>query len=384
MQDAIIFESTAFPFFLGVSDTPSIPDGLPRRMPFALAVDKHRLVYQTTYSEVQECLKVAYRTGSILSTPPGPEGYSRLRADELLHGLRAVMRSFRGSRILEVGCATGYVLSRLEQEGAVVVGCEPGPSALIAQHNYGVSVVRSEFERGLFEPESFDLVFSSMVLEHVSDASRFLGDLMSLLRPGGVLFAAVPACDEQLKNGDPSLPCHEHHYYFTRDSLAALLQDAGGTNAHVRTTSHTLALHGWCRRRANREAGPAQPVRQHATGVGDHFGDRFNRKLQSLQNRLRLNRGGRIAMAGISIGASVLSGLLDWSEVECGLFDIDSQKHGKYIPGVDHPIQPDEAILKWKPDEIWVLPTLNARRIGDNIATRSNMPRERVFAVSEM
>jgi SAM-dependent methyltransferase len=56
-----------------------------------------------------------------------------------------------------------------------------------------------------FADESFDLVISSAVLEHVRDPFRSANELMRVLKPGGKIFAAVPFLQ----------PYHAypHHYY---------------------------------------------------------------------------------------------------------------------------------------------------------------------------
>jgi SAM-dependent methyltransferase len=56
-----------------------------------------------------------------------------------------------------------------------------------------------------FADQSFDGVFSVAVLEHVQDPFRCARELMRVLKPGGVLFAAVPFL--QPLHGYP------HHYY---------------------------------------------------------------------------------------------------------------------------------------------------------------------------
>ena len=43
-----------------------------------------------------------------------------------------------------------------------------------------------------FEPESFDLIHASQVLEHLHDAQQCLKEWLTLLRPGGYIVATVP------------------------------------------------------------------------------------------------------------------------------------------------------------------------------------------------
>jgi len=69
-----------------------------------------------------------------------------------------------------------------------------------------------------FADNSLDGVFSVAVLEHVQDPFRCAGEILRVLKPGGVLFCAVPFL--QPVHGFP------HHYYnMTRQGLLNLWKD---------------------------------------------------------------------------------------------------------------------------------------------------------------
>ena len=68
-----------------------------------------------------------------------------------------------------------------------------------------------------FANESFDLVFATQVLEHLSEPSMFLEESFRVLRPGGIIILSCPFY----------WPLHEepHDYYrFTKYGLAHLLK----------------------------------------------------------------------------------------------------------------------------------------------------------------
>jgi SAM-dependent methyltransferase len=69
--------------------------------------------------------------------------------------------------------------------------------------------------------ESYDIVFSTSVIEHVSDDEEFLMDLASLLAPGGT---AMLTCDyqDQYRPGDPK-PSPDYRLYTQRDFTERLL-----------------------------------------------------------------------------------------------------------------------------------------------------------------
>jgi SAM-dependent methyltransferase len=56
-----------------------------------------------------------------------------------------------------------------------------------------------------FEDGSYDIVFASHVLEHISDDRRAIKEIRRILRPGGRAFLAVPiVCDKTIEYSEPS------------------------------------------------------------------------------------------------------------------------------------------------------------------------------------
>ncbi len=73
---------------------------------------------------------------------------------------------------------------------------------------------------------SFDLVFSTSVIEHVKDDEQFVAQIAELLSPGGI---SVITCDynDQYKIGD-AIPKEDFHMYTQADILQRLLPKAFG------------------------------------------------------------------------------------------------------------------------------------------------------------
>ncbi len=366
------------PLFLGLSERPQ--EGQPRHLPFVLAEDETGLVRQEVHPETASILEAGYRQGLLLSTPPGVSGYAGGRTEELVAGLRAAHPLRPGTRVLEIGCGPGHVLARLAREhGVAATGCDPGPAGDDGLDHPAIRRVRAAFRPGDFAGESFDVVFSSMVLEHVSEPANFLAAQWELVSPGGVLFAAVPDCEGQLRTGDLNLPCHQHQSYFTRASLESLFRAAGAASVRFEPASHTLALQAWARR-GDLEAAPATgseaPVPLAA------FASRFRRTITRLGHRAAHLRGRRLALSGISIGASVIAGLVDLSGVEVLLLDNDPAKIGRHLAGIPGPVRPDSALAAETVDEVWVLPTLRGPVIARSLALDLGIPRERIVVVA--
>jgi SAM-dependent methyltransferase len=94
-----------------------------------------------------------------------------------------------GCRVLELGGGNGYQASLLQAWGHDVVSVDvampDGPQHFPVQRYDGVSLP--------FPAASFDVVFSSNVLEHVVDLAGLLAEAGRVLRPGGVMVHVLPS-----------------------------------------------------------------------------------------------------------------------------------------------------------------------------------------------
>lgn len=131
------------------------------------------------------------------------------------------------SRVLDVGCGIGYGTQILGDVAAHVTGVDVAKEAIAAatsRARNGRCTFRLYDGRHLpFENESFDLVTSFHVLEHVQDDAGFLAEIRRVVRPNGRLFLSTP--NKALR----VLPGHKHWWrYHVREytpvELRALLQ----------------------------------------------------------------------------------------------------------------------------------------------------------------
>ena len=148
----------------------------------------------------------------------------RARAAILLRLLRPWLGP--GARVLDAGCGTGLLLSRLP-EGLCLAGLDISPRAL--EHARGRLPVADLREGALpgplpFAPASQDLILLTDVLEHVEDDVAALAALRSLLAPGGRLVLTVPALPSLWTRHDEE---HGHFRRYTRAGLSGRLAAAG-------------------------------------------------------------------------------------------------------------------------------------------------------------
>jgi 2-polyprenyl-3-methyl-5-hydroxy-6-metoxy-1,4-benzoquinol methylase len=172
------------------------------------------------------------------STPP----YAELVESRGLGGShRALLAEVRdGTRVLDVGCATGYLAGLLGRRGCQVIGIEQDArSAAEAERNCS-EVVVGDIESAAVRarlPRGFDFVLLGDVLEHLRDPWDTLAFTRELLAPGGVVVASIPNVAAwpvrlgllfgRFEYADFGLLDRTHLRFFTRATAHAMVREAG-------------------------------------------------------------------------------------------------------------------------------------------------------------
>lgn len=104
----------------------------------------------------------------------------------------------QGGHVLDAGSGSGYGSAYLADHGAKFVNAVELSEVAVAfsQHhfkrpNLNYQVMNLENITG-FKPQTFDLIYSSNVLEHVPDVVKFIRMAAKILKPGGCMVVAVP------------------------------------------------------------------------------------------------------------------------------------------------------------------------------------------------
>jgi SAM-dependent methyltransferase len=94
--------------------------------------------------------------------------------------------------ILDLGCWDGANLERYASPGARLVGVEMGHEAAILARRRSVRVVQADLNQHLpFQDQTFDVVTSHQVIEHLYDTDVFLSESHRVLRPGGMIIVST-------------------------------------------------------------------------------------------------------------------------------------------------------------------------------------------------
>lgn len=132
-----------------------------------------------------------------------------------------------GKKVLDLGCNTGYGSRILKASGAEVVGVDVSPKAInIARGKYGSTGIEfhcTDGDRLPFADQSFDIVTTLQVIEHLVDQAQFIAEILRVIRPGGQVIFTTPNGPMRLHPGTkPWNPFHVRE--FSADELRRFLQ----------------------------------------------------------------------------------------------------------------------------------------------------------------
>ncbi|MDR3356349.1 MAG: class I SAM-dependent methyltransferase [Spirochaetaceae bacterium] len=134
-------------------------------------------------------------------------------------------------RVLDVGCATGALLSKLRERGWRAEGVEINrKQADYARRVRGLPVYGCPLEDAALPAGAYLLITASHLIEHLRRPRAFLAEARRLLAPGGRLFLTTPNIDgfqARLFAGRWRSAIFDHLYLFSVKTLTRLLAEEG-------------------------------------------------------------------------------------------------------------------------------------------------------------
>jgi ADP-heptose:LPS heptosyltransferase/SAM-dependent methyltransferase len=138
----------------------------------------------------------------------------------------------KSRRILDCGCATGFLAELAKERGYEAHGIEVNPFAVEqARKTLGTPfVLQGGFVETELPENSFAGVFMADCLEHMPDLGAAVGKAWRLLEPGGRLIITTPDTSSLSRRLlGPWWPAYklEHVYYLNRCNVSRLLEHGG-------------------------------------------------------------------------------------------------------------------------------------------------------------
>lgn len=150
------------------------------------------------------------------------------------------IRPLTGRRAADVGCGAGLLAEPLARMGAATTGIDAAPEniavARLHAEKQGLSIDYRAGGVEVLAGETFDLVTSMEVIEHVADPAAFVAQLAGLLAPGGIMILSTPNRTPlsqlamiTIAEGFGMVPkgTHDWRKFLTPDELAEHVEAAG-------------------------------------------------------------------------------------------------------------------------------------------------------------
>lgn len=156
---------------------------------------------------------------------------------------RNVFLEKKGCRCLEIGIGRGHALKAIEKLiETKPVGIDINPQFVESLKNEGYEVHCINTDNGLpFADESFDIIYTDQVMEHVVSQVSFLDEIRRVLKPNGQLLIGVPNVDYKIESAYYN-PVHFN--YYNKKTLRYILMAMG---FEVKFVKDQRSIVGWKR-----------------------------------------------------------------------------------------------------------------------------------------
>lgn len=153
-----------------------------------------------------------------------------------------------GASFFEVGCGYGAFLAMMAEAGHPVGGCDLSADAVAFCQSRGLDVVQGGVP-GVAPAQPADVVVCQHVIEHVEDPRAFVGALVSLAAPGGLLVIVTEdawsaqhefeVLRDRVRGRIPRFhTATDHTFVFRAGHLRRLMGEAGCTDIDTASFSY--------------------------------------------------------------------------------------------------------------------------------------------------
>lgn len=161
------------------------------------------------------------------------------------HELLDKFEPFRKTnKLLDVGCGVGYFLEVARERGWEVYGTEFTDESMRINSDKGFKMNQGPLKASNYDAQSFDVVTSFEVIEHINNPDEEMNQVKTILRSGGLFYCTTPNFNSvsrhQLKGQWNVIVYPEHLSYYTPKSMNYLMKQHGFNKKEVLTTGISI------------------------------------------------------------------------------------------------------------------------------------------------
>jgi 2-polyprenyl-3-methyl-5-hydroxy-6-metoxy-1,4-benzoquinol methylase len=366
-----IWNFNQLPFVWSELSTPDNGSEIPNVLPFQLYVDEtNGVLTQKQNNLVEKCLEKAYTKGSVIAGVMDDTNESTAYTDDFIDFLLESTngRDISTLKVLEIGCGTGYLLSRIQKLGADVIGIEPGIHCLTAKEKYGVKIIHDFFPSKKIT-EQYDIIVMSIVLEHFQQPSKYLKLLSPYLNDNGLLIVSVPDAEPFIRTGDISTLFHEHYSYFTKDTLKNALNIGGFNPISTKVGKHGSLLFTAAVKTSDKII--ADTELSLCYELANNYKNKATDHIEKL-NQFLFHVNSNKKTLGVYVPSRFINFLLisNIDMYDIRFFDDNITINGKYYPGFNIQIESKSQLFENPTDIVLIFSRAFGEKIKNNIVNQ--------------
>lgn len=163
--------------------------------------------------------------------------------------LKRLKRFKKRGKVLDIGCATGFLLDEAKKDGWDVYGVELSKWASeCAKKDFGLDVFCGSLKDAGFSNNFFDAVIMMDAIEHLTNPKEMLKEIRSVLKPDGVLCINTPDINSLISKvlkGRWWGINQSHLFYFTKSTLYKMLDATGFTPIKCKSHPRIFSFRYW-------------------------------------------------------------------------------------------------------------------------------------------
>lgn len=181
----------------------------------------------------EEHLQKLYSENYYRISGDGSIGYRNYEEDKQYHAanfkklLDSIERHKEKGRLLDVGCAVGFLLEEARIKGWDVYGAEMSSYAVNKARQKGLNVFDGDLTDADFKNNFFDVITCLGTIEHLQDPAAAIGKISRILKHDGILVLSTPDAGGLIGGRRFQYKPKEHLYYFTRETIRKMFDKEG-------------------------------------------------------------------------------------------------------------------------------------------------------------